>query len=132
MEASSTRSACKEPLQRSRKWARSQAWARSGPFLASSNSRFFKEYLFEMKWEVLLAFLIYHHDSLEAVDDVEVFRLDLVRLDWIRVARFRGKTMFLKERRCDWVDSEEYGCRDMIIVCFSLRGRRTSGGFMIW
>ncbi|KAL1540517.1 hypothetical protein AAHA92_24860 [Salvia divinorum] len=73
-----------------------------------SSWRFFKEYLFEMNGEILLVFLI-HRESLAVVDHVEIFRLDLVGLDWIKVERLRGKTVFLK-KRCVWVDSKEFGC----------------------
>lgn len=76
----------------------------------SVSSRFFKEYLFQMKGEILMVFLI-HQKSLEVVDHVEVFQLDLDRIGWIKVERLRGKTLFLKER-CIWVDSVEFGCRD--------------------
>lgn len=72
--------------------------------------RFFTEYLFEMNGEIFLVFLI-HRESLAVVDYVEVFRLNLARLDWIKVERLRGKTVFLNER-CVWVDSEEFGCGD--------------------
>lgn len=61
--------------------------------------------------EILLIFLI-HHESVEVVDDVEVFRLDSDRLAWVKVERLRGKTMFLKELRCEWVESAVFGCRD--------------------
>lgn len=76
----------------------------------SSSCRFFKEYLFVMDGEIFLAFLI-HRESLAVVDGVEVLRLDFVRMDWVKVERLRGKTVFLKER-CVWVDSEEFGCGD--------------------
>ena len=63
-----------------------------------------------MNGEILLAFLI-HRESLAVVDGVEVLRLDLIRMDWIKVERLREKTVFLKER-CIWVVSEEFGCGD--------------------
>ena len=83
-----------------------------GPSRAVPRSRwrFFTEYFFEMDGEILLVFLI-HWESLAVVDHVEVFRLDLAGLDWIKVERLRGKTVFLNER-CVWVDSEEFGCGD--------------------
>ena len=44
-----------------------------------------------------MVFLI-HRESLAVVDHVEVLRLDLVRMDWVKVERLPGKMMFLKER----------------------------------
>ncbi|XP_042017730.1 uncharacterized protein LOC121765595 [Salvia splendens] len=82
----------------------------AGRGVPRSKCRFFKEYLCEMKGEILLVFLI-HRESLAIVDDVEILRLDLVRMDWVKVERLPGKTMFLKEE-CIGVDSEEFGCRD--------------------
>ncbi|XP_042013914.1 uncharacterized protein LOC121762178 [Salvia splendens] len=75
-----------------------------------SKCRYFKEYLCEMNGEILLVFLI-HRESLAVVDHVEVWRLDFFRMDWVKVERLPGKTMFLKEE-CIGVDSEEFGCRD--------------------
>lgn len=77
----------------------------------SVRCRFFKEYLVEMKGEILLVFLI-HERSVAAVDGIEVFRLDFGKLDWIRVERLGGNTLFLNGRCSIWVDSEEFGCRD--------------------
>ncbi|KAL1540518.1 hypothetical protein AAHA92_24861 [Salvia divinorum] len=82
----------------------------AGRGIPRSKCRFFKEYLCEMNGEILLVFLI-HRESLAVVDHVEVFQLDLVRMEWVKVERLRGKTMFLKEG-CIGVDSEEFGCRD--------------------
>lgn len=68
------------------------------------------KYLFEIEGEIMLVQLI-HEESVEVVDRVEVYRLELNKLYWRKVERIRGKTMFLKER-CEWVNSAEYGCRD--------------------
>lgn len=53
----------------------------------------------QMEGEMLPVYLI-HYESVEVVDYVEVFRLDLDTLDLIKAERLRGKTMFLK-LRCD-------------------------------
>lgn len=81
---------------------------------SSRSWRFFKEYLVEMKGEILIVYLIYH-ESVEVVDDVEVYRLDLDKLEWVRVERLKGKTVFLKESRYEWVESAEFRCRDSCV-----------------
>ncbi|XP_047951504.1 uncharacterized protein LOC125196854 [Salvia hispanica] len=81
-----------------------------GRAVPRSSWRFFKEYLCEMNGEILLVFLI-HMKSLAIVDDVEVFRLDLVRMDWVKFERLQGKAMFLNQN-CSWVNSEELWCKD--------------------
>ncbi|XP_047959315.1 uncharacterized protein LOC125204561 isoform X2 [Salvia hispanica] len=82
----------------------------TGRGVPRSKCRFFKEYLCEMNGEILLVLLI-HRETLAVVDDVEVLRLDLVRMDWVKVERLPGKAVFLGEY-CSWVDSEEFGCMD--------------------
>ncbi|KAL8523527.1 hypothetical protein ACS0TY_013476 [Phlomoides rotata] len=75
----------------------------------SANSRFFKECLFELDGEIMLVLFVYRK-SIESVDEVEVYSLDGVKLDWVKVERIQGKTVFLGER-WNWVNSGEVGCR---------------------
>lgn len=75
----------------------------------SVNSRYFKEYLFELDGEIVLVLFV-HQKSLESVDEVEVYSLDLGKHDWIKIERIQGKTVFL-DKHWKWVNSDEVGCK---------------------
>ena len=80
---------------------------RAGPTVHSSH---FKECLLESDGEILLVFLI-SKKSVNIVDDVEVFRLDIGTLSWIKMERLGDRTLFRGSDCCMSVSASKVGCR---------------------
>ncbi|KAG2703957.1 hypothetical protein I3843_06G152100 [Carya illinoinensis] len=68
---------------------------------SSPNQRFghFREYFLESEGEILLIFLI-SKKLVQVVNDVEVFRLNLLRLSWIQMQSLGDQTLFVGENLC--------------------------------
>ncbi|KAL5790203.1 hypothetical protein ACOSQ2_005091 [Xanthoceras sorbifolium] len=74
------------------------------------HSRYFREYLVESNGEILLVFLI-SRKSANNVDDVEVFKLDMVKLSWVKMERIGDRTLFLWTNCCMSVSASKMGCK---------------------
>lgn len=100
---------------------------RAVPSVYSSH---FKECLLESDREILLIFLI-SRKSVNIVDGVEVFRLDVITLSWIKIERLRGdRALFLglivacQSLQAKW---------DVKVIVFSLAiTEKMTGGCMIY
>ncbi|KAG8368579.1 hypothetical protein BUALT_Bualt15G0060200 [Buddleja alternifolia] len=73
-------------------------------------SKQFREYLVESNGEILLVFLISRR-SIGLVEDVEVFRLDIGKLLWVKMERLGDRTLFFEDECCMWVTASKVGCR---------------------
>lgn len=73
-------------------------------------SRQFREYLVESDGEILLVFLV-SRKSIDLVEDVEVFRLDIQKLLWVEVERLGDRTLFLENECCMGVTASKVGCK---------------------
>ncbi|KAL0361002.1 UNVERIFIED_CONTAM: hypothetical protein Sradi_3784700 [Sesamum radiatum] len=78
--------------------------------VASKMSRQFREYLVESGGEILLVFLL-SRKSIDHVEDVEVFRLDIPKLSWVKVEDLGDRTLFLEDECCMGVTASEVGCK---------------------
>ncbi|KAK6121012.1 hypothetical protein DH2020_045249 [Rehmannia glutinosa] len=76
----------------------------------SKLSRQFREYLVELDGEILLVFLM-SRKSIDVVEDVEVFRLDIAKLLWVKVESIGDRTLFLEDECCMWVTASKVGCK---------------------
>ncbi|KAI3448219.1 hypothetical protein Pfo_004884 [Paulownia fortunei] len=76
----------------------------------SKVSRQFREYLVESDGEILLVFLV-SRKSIDLVEDVEVFRLDIAKLVWVKVERLGDRTLFLEDECCMGVTASKVGCK---------------------
>ncbi|KAL7082546.1 hypothetical protein ACP275_14G105400 [Erythranthe tilingii] len=72
-------------------------------------SRQFREYLVESDGEILLVFLV-SRKCIDVVDDVEVFRLDIDRVLWVKIESIGDRALFLEDECCMWVDARKVGC----------------------
>ncbi|KAL0361004.1 UNVERIFIED_CONTAM: hypothetical protein Sradi_3784900 [Sesamum radiatum] len=75
----------------------------------SKLSRQFREYLVESCGEILLVFLI-SRKSIDHVEDVEVFRLDIPNLSWVKVENLGDRTLFLEDECCMGLTASKVGC----------------------
>ncbi|KAG8364166.1 hypothetical protein BUALT_Bualt19G0098800 [Buddleja alternifolia] len=82
----------------------------SGRAVPSNLSRQFREYLVECNGEILLVFLV-SRKCIGLVEDVEVFRLDIDKLLWVKVESLGDWTLFLEDECCMAVDSSKLGCK---------------------
>ncbi|KAJ4716753.1 F-box protein [Melia azedarach] len=73
-------------------------------------SRHFKEYLLESDGKILLVFLI-SKKSVDIVDEVEVFQLDVGTLLWIKKDGIGDRTLFLGSNCCMSVSASKMRCR---------------------
>ncbi|KAL8027562.1 hypothetical protein ABFX02_14G103300 [Erythranthe guttata] len=73
-------------------------------------SRQFREYLVESDGEILLVFLV-SRKCIDVVDDVEVFRLDIDRVLWVKIESIGDRALFLEDECCMWVDARKLGCK---------------------
>ena len=78
--------------------------------IPSVSSKHFREYLVESDGEILLIFLI-SKKSINVVDDVEIFQLDLVRLSWTKMESLGDQTLFVGEQCCVSVSASKVGCK---------------------
>ncbi|KAH9696933.1 putative F-box protein [Citrus sinensis] len=79
--------------------------------IPSVYSSHFKECLLESDGDILLIFLI-SRKSVNIVDDVEVFRLDVNTLSWIKIGRLGGDSaLFLGSNCCMSVSASKMGCK---------------------
>ncbi|KAL0352095.1 UNVERIFIED_CONTAM: hypothetical protein Scaly_1598200 [Sesamum calycinum] len=76
----------------------------------SKMSRQFREYLVESGGEILLVFLL-SRKSIDHVEDVEVFRLDIPKLSWVKVENLGDRTLFLEDECCMGVTASKVGCK---------------------
>ncbi|KAL0361003.1 UNVERIFIED_CONTAM: hypothetical protein Sradi_3784800 [Sesamum radiatum] len=76
----------------------------------SKLSRQFREYLVESCGEILLVFLI-SRKSIDHVENVEVFRLDIPKLSWVKVENLGDRTLFLEDECCMGVTASKVGCK---------------------
>ncbi|OVA01380.1 Protein of unknown function DUF295 [Macleaya cordata] len=76
----------------------------------SVSSRCFREFLIESGGEILLIFLI-SKKSFNKVDDVEVFRLDLTSVSWIKMESLVDQTLFIGLNCCMAISASELGCK---------------------
>lgn len=77
----------------------------------SVSSNHLREYLLESDGEILLVYLISRKSSLHNVDGVEVYRLNLARLSWIKLETFGEKAVFVGSNCSVSVLASEVGCR---------------------
>ncbi|OIT19753.1 hypothetical protein A4A49_40199 [Nicotiana attenuata] len=77
-------------------------------------SRQFREILVESDGEILLIFLISKR-SIKKVEDVEVYRLDIPKLLWVKMESLGHRTLFVKEECCMWINGSKLGCRSNCI-----------------
>ncbi|KAG8364165.1 hypothetical protein BUALT_Bualt19G0098700 [Buddleja alternifolia] len=82
----------------------------SGRAVPSKVSRQFREYLVESNGEILLVFLV-SRKCIDLVEDVEVFRLDIDKLLWVKVESLGDWTLFLEDECCMGIDSRKVGCK---------------------
>ncbi|CAA2953322.1 Hypothetical predicted protein [Olea europaea subsp. europaea] len=73
-------------------------------------SRQFREYLLESNGEIFLVFLI-SRKSVNVVDDVEVFRLDICKLLWVKVESLGDMMFFVEDECCMSLSASKVGCR---------------------
>ncbi|KAK0589104.1 hypothetical protein LWI29_009674 [Acer saccharum] len=76
----------------------------------SVQSRYFKEYLVESNGEILLIFLI-SRKSVNIVDDIEVFQLDIDKLLWVKMERIGDRTLFLGTNCCISICASKVGSK---------------------
>ncbi|XP_047326336.1 uncharacterized protein LOC124930010 [Impatiens glandulifera] len=83
----------------------------SGRAVPSAPAKHFREYLLESDGEILLVFLI-SRKSKWTVNDVEVYRLGLTRLGWMKVENLGDRALFVGgDCCCMMVDSRRVGCK---------------------
>ncbi|KAL8027561.1 hypothetical protein ABFX02_14G103200 [Erythranthe guttata] len=68
----------------------------------------FREYLVESDGEILLVFLV-SRQCVDVVEDVEVFRLDIDRLLWVKIVNIGDRALFLEDECCMVVDARKVG-----------------------
>ncbi|KAL2513597.1 putative F-box protein [Forsythia ovata] len=73
-------------------------------------SRQFREYLLESNREILLVFLI-SRKSIDVVDDVEVFRLDISKLLWVKVESLGDMMLFVEDECCMGLSASKVGSK---------------------
>ncbi|PHT41680.1 hypothetical protein CQW23_20534 [Capsicum baccatum] len=78
---------------------------------ASSYSKHFIEYLFESNGEILLIFLISERSN-RVVDNVEVFKLQIDDLSWLKMDNLGDRTLFTGIKCCLSVPASQDGCRN--------------------
>ncbi|XP_051120085.1 uncharacterized protein LOC127243902 [Andrographis paniculata] len=76
----------------------------------SGLSRQFREYLFEVDGEILLVLLV-SRKSIDVVNDVEVLRLDVGKLLWVKVKSIGEKALFVEDECCMGVVARSVGCK---------------------
>ncbi|TMX04949.1 hypothetical protein EJD97_003734 [Solanum chilense] len=70
----------------------------------------FTEYLLESNGEILLIFLIFEQ-SIRKMDKVEVFKLQMDDLSWLKLDKLGNKTLFAGTNYCMSVNASQLGCR---------------------
>ncbi|KAH6823622.1 hypothetical protein C2S53_006529 [Perilla frutescens var. hirtella] len=76
----------------------------------SKVSRQFREFLVECDGEILVVFLV-SKKWIDVVDDVEVFRLDVGELLWVKMEGIGDRALFVEDECCMGVDANKVGCR---------------------
>ncbi|XP_049350396.1 uncharacterized protein LOC125815033 [Solanum verrucosum] len=79
--------------------------------IPSSYSRHFIEYLVESNGEILLIFLISERSN-RVVDKVEVFKLKIEDLSWLRLENLGDRTLFAGIKCGMSVPASQIGCRN--------------------
>ncbi|KAJ0077871.1 hypothetical protein Patl1_37069 [Pistacia atlantica] len=80
------------------------------PAHPSVSSRHFRECILESNGEILLVFLI-SCNSINIVDDVEVFQLDIGTLLWVKMQKLGDRTLILGSNCSMSVSASKLGCR---------------------
>ncbi|KAJ8768893.1 hypothetical protein K2173_023888 [Erythroxylum novogranatense] len=93
----------------------------------SVSSKHFRECFAESNGEILLAFLI-SRKSMNIVDGVEVYRLDIRNLTWIKVESLEDTTLLIRANCCMSVSASKVGCRRN---CVYFR-RRSADGWCVY
>ncbi|MCD7457457.1 hypothetical protein HAX54_035105 [Datura stramonium] len=78
--------------------------------IPSSYSKQFIEYLLESNGEILLIFLISERSN-RVVEKVEVFKLQIEDLSWLRLDNLGDRTLFAGIKYCMSVPASQVGCR---------------------
>ncbi|MCD7457455.1 hypothetical protein HAX54_035103 [Datura stramonium] len=73
-------------------------------------SKHLKEYLVESNGDILLIFLI-SEQSTRKVDEVEVFKLQMDDLSWLKLDNLGNRTVFAGTNCCMSVNASQLGCR---------------------
>ncbi|KAL2490925.1 putative F-box protein [Abeliophyllum distichum] len=89
-------------------------WVGANRAVPSVVSRQFREYLLESNREILLVFLI-SRKSIDVVDDVEVFRLDISKLLWVKVESLGDMMLFLEDECCMGLSASKVGSKGSCI-----------------
>ncbi|MED6221287.1 hypothetical protein PIB30_053006 [Stylosanthes scabra] len=79
--------------------------------IPSVSSNHFREYLLESDGEILLVFLVSRKSSVHIVDHVEVYKLSLARLNWLKLESLGERTVFVGSNCSMSVLASEVGCR---------------------
>ncbi|ONH90776.1 hypothetical protein PRUPE_8G073600 [Prunus persica] len=86
--------------------------------------RHFQEYLVETGGEILLVFLISNKSSTDVVDSVEVFRLHIGKLSWVKIESLGDRALFVGVNCCMVVSISKIGFRSdcLYVTHFSSNG----------
>ncbi|KAJ8572454.1 hypothetical protein K7X08_008965 [Anisodus acutangulus] len=79
--------------------------------IPSNYSKHFIEYFLVSDGEILLVFLISERSN-RTVDKVEVFKLQIEDLSWLRLDNFGDRTLFTGIKCCMSVPASQVGCRN--------------------
>ena len=79
--------------------------------IPSASSSHFREYLLESDGEILLLFLISRKSSPNIVNDVEIYKLNMNRLSWIKLESLGERTLFVGSNCCVSVLTAEVGSK---------------------
>lgn len=74
------------------------------------NASKYREYLFEFDGEIMLVFLT-SRKTIDVVDEVEVFRLDIQKLLWVGIQSLGDGALFLEDECCMGINAGKVGCR---------------------
>uniref|UniRef100_A0A2K3JU87 KIB1-4 beta-propeller domain-containing protein n=1 Tax=Trifolium pratense TaxID=57577 RepID=A0A2K3JU87_TRIPR len=73
-------------------------------------ARYFRECLIESNGEILLVFLIFQK-TMTIVDHVEVFKLQVPKLRWVKMEELEDRALFVEPESCIWVKASQFGCK---------------------
>ena len=98
--------------------------------IPSVSSKHFREYLVQLDGEILLIFLI-SKKSINVVDDVEIFQLDLVRLSWTKMESPGDQTLFVGNSAVCLSLQARWDARETVYIFTSAITEFMVGGFTI-
>ncbi|WJX91664.1 hypothetical protein P8452_73403 [Trifolium repens] len=76
----------------------------------SVNTGYFRECLIESNGEILLVFLTFQK-TMTIVDHIEVFKLQLPKLRWVKMEILGDRALFVEPESCIWVKASQFGCK---------------------